>query len=59
MDIKIDVAGLEPKDIKLLFDGIHNHALNWNDVEQAVLQQSLDLDIAAKTSSVPVMKLLI
>lgn len=45
---KIDVAGLEPKDIKLLFDGIHNHALNWNDVEQAVLQQSLDLDIAAK-----------
>ncbi|HHL2500486.1 TPA: pore-forming cytotoxin subunit YaxA [Yersinia enterocolitica] len=45
---KIDVAGLESKDIKLLFDGIHNHALNWNDVEQAVLQQSLDLDIAAK-----------
>ncbi|ELY5260182.1 pore-forming cytotoxin subunit YaxA [Yersinia enterocolitica] len=45
---KIDVAGLEPKDIKLLFDGIHNHALNWNDVEQAVLQQSLDLDMAAK-----------
>ncbi|MGE4705954.1 pore-forming cytotoxin subunit YaxA [Yersinia enterocolitica] len=45
---KIDVAGLEPKDIKLLFDGIHNHALNWNDVEQAVLQQSRDLDIAAK-----------
>ncbi|HEN3634655.1 TPA: pore-forming cytotoxin subunit YaxA [Yersinia enterocolitica] len=45
---KIDVAGLEPKDIKLLFDGIHNHALIWNDVEQAVLQQSLDLDIAAK-----------
>ncbi|HDL8431900.1 XaxA [Yersinia enterocolitica] len=45
---KIDVAGLESKDIKLLFDEIHNHALNWNDVEQAVLQQSLDLDIAAK-----------
>ncbi|MHA3661181.1 pore-forming cytotoxin subunit YaxA [Yersinia enterocolitica] len=45
---KIDVAGLEPKDIKLLFDGIHNHALNWNDVEQGVLQQNLDLDIAAK-----------
>ncbi|HDL6886351.1 TPA: pore-forming cytotoxin subunit YaxA [Yersinia enterocolitica] len=45
---KIDVAGLGPKDIKLLFDGIHNHALNWNDVEQAVLQQSLDLDMAAK-----------
>ena len=45
---KIDVAGLEPKDIKLLFDGIHNHALNWNNVEQAVLQQSLDLDIVAK-----------
>ncbi|HDL7822654.1 TPA: pore-forming cytotoxin subunit YaxA [Yersinia enterocolitica] len=45
---KIDVAGLEPKDIKLLFDEIHNHALNWNDVEQAVLQQSLDLDMAAK-----------
>ncbi|HHL2728193.1 TPA: pore-forming cytotoxin subunit YaxA [Yersinia enterocolitica] len=45
---KIDISGLEPKDIKLLFDGIHNHALNWNDMEQAVLQQSLDLDIAAK-----------
>ena len=27
---KIDVPGLEAKDIKLLLDGIHNHALNWN-----------------------------
>ncbi|MGE0933701.1 pore-forming cytotoxin subunit YaxA [Yersinia enterocolitica] len=45
---KIDIPGLEPKDIKLLFDEIHHHALNWNDVEQAVLQQSLDLDVAAK-----------
>lgn len=38
---KTDDPGLEPKDIKLLLDGIHNHALNWNNVEQTVLP---DLD---------------
>lgn len=45
---KIDIPGLEPIDIKNLFYDIHNHALNWSDVEQGALQQSLDLDIAAK-----------
>ncbi|EQB9723274.1 alpha-xenorhabdolysin family binary toxin subunit A, partial [Yersinia enterocolitica] len=45
---KIDIPGLEPADIKLLYNDIRNHALNWDGVEQAVLQQSLDLDIAAK-----------
>lgn len=46
---KINILGLEPTDIKVLFEGIHNHALGWNNVEQGVLEQSLDLNVAAKS----------
>ncbi|CNK45388.1 Uncharacterised protein [Yersinia frederiksenii] len=46
---KINIPGLEPTDIKVLFEGVHNHALSWSDVEQSVLKQSLDLDVAAKS----------
>jgi chromosome segregation ATPase len=45
---KIDVAGLEPVDIQVLFKKIRIHAASWDAVETKILQQSSDLAAAAK-----------
>lgn len=45
---KIDVAGLEPADIQVLFKKIRIHAASWDAVETKILQQSIDLASAAK-----------
>ncbi|PMX03022.1 XaxA [Pseudomonas sp. FW215-R2] len=45
---KIDVAGLEPADIQVLFKKIRIHAASWDAVETKILQQSSDLAAAAK-----------
>lgn len=44
----IDVAGLEPADIQVLFKKIRIHAASWDAVESKILQQSIDLASAAK-----------
>ncbi|MBJ7310456.1 alpha-xenorhabdolysin family binary toxin subunit A [Rugamonas sp. CCM 8940] len=41
------IAGLEPVDIKDLFQKINSNVLAWDNVEKSSLQQSIDLDIAA------------
>nr|WP_283256300.1 alpha-xenorhabdolysin family binary toxin subunit A [Photorhabdus aballayi] len=45
---KIDIAGLEPKDIHALFEEIRIHSLSWSDVENDILQQSIDLEVVGK-----------
>lgn len=45
---KIDVAGLEPSDIQVLFKKIRIHAAGWDAVESKIIQQSIDLASAAK-----------
>ena len=45
---KIDVAGLEPADIQVLFKKIRIHAASWDAVESKIIQQSIDLASAAK-----------
>lgn len=45
---KIDVAGLEPSDIQVLFKKIRIHAASWDAVESKIIQQSIDLASAAK-----------
>nr|WP_323837761.1 alpha-xenorhabdolysin family binary toxin subunit A [Photorhabdus sp. CRI-LC] len=45
---KIDIAGLEPEDIHTLFEEIRTHSLSWSDVENDILQQSIDLEIIGK-----------
>ncbi|HEX4550472.1 alpha-xenorhabdolysin family binary toxin subunit A [Pseudomonas sp.] len=45
---KIDVAGLEPCDIQVLFKKIRIHASSWDAVESKIIQQSIDLTSAAK-----------
>ncbi|PTT31569.1 alpha-xenorhabdolysin family binary toxin subunit A [Pseudomonas sp. HMWF021] len=45
---KIDVAGLEPGDIQVLFKKIRIHASSWDAVESKIIQQSIDLTSAAK-----------
>jgi len=49
--LKIDntgVDGLEPADILKLFKAVHDHAIDWEKVQDAVRSQSEDLDHAAK-----------
>lgn len=41
------IAGLQPVDIKDLFNQIHNHSFGWDAIEQRSLRQSTDLSIAA------------
>ncbi len=41
------IAGLQPIDIKDLFNQIHNHSFSWDAIEQRSLRQSTDLSIAA------------
>ncbi len=41
------IAGLQPVDIKELFNQIHNHSFGWDAIEQRSLRQSTDLSIAA------------
>lgn len=45
---KIDIAGLEPSDIQVLFKKIKIHASSWDAVENKIVQQSIDLSSAAK-----------
>ncbi|MER2471816.1 alpha-xenorhabdolysin family binary toxin subunit A [Photorhabdus laumondii] len=45
---KIDIAGLEPEDIHTLFEEIRTHSFSWSDVENDILQQSIDLEIIGK-----------
>ncbi|MCC8375414.1 MULTISPECIES: alpha-xenorhabdolysin family binary toxin subunit A [Photorhabdus] len=42
---KINIAGLEPEDIHTLFEEIRTHSFSWSDVENDILQQSIDLEI--------------
>ncbi|MCA6221712.1 alpha-xenorhabdolysin family binary toxin subunit A [Photorhabdus antumapuensis] len=42
---KIDIAGLEPEDIHTLFEEIRTHSFSWSDVENDILQQSIDLEV--------------
>jgi hypothetical protein len=42
------IAGLQPVDIKDLFNQIHNHSFGWDAIEQRSLRQSTDLSIAAE-----------
>lgn len=44
----INVAGLEPADIQVLFKKIRIHASSWDAVESKIIQQSIDLSSAAK-----------
>ncbi len=41
------ISGLQPIDIKDLFNQIHNHSFSWDAIEQRSLRQSTDLSIAA------------
>ena len=41
------ITGLQPVDIKDLFNQIHNHSFGWDAIEQRSLRQSTDLSIAA------------
>lgn len=45
---KIGIPGLELADIKALFSEIKGNGKKWYPIEQAVKQQSIDLDIFAK-----------
>jgi hypothetical protein len=45
---KVDIAGLEPGDIQVLFKKIRIHAASWDAVENKIVQQSIDLSSAAK-----------
>ncbi|PQQ30863.1 XaxA [Photorhabdus luminescens] len=45
---KIDIAGLEPEDIHSLFEEIRTHSFSWSDVENDILQQSIDLEVVGK-----------
>ncbi|RAW98970.1 MULTISPECIES: alpha-xenorhabdolysin family binary toxin subunit A [unclassified Photorhabdus] len=45
---KIDIAGLEPEDIHTLFEEIRTHSFSWSDVENDILQQSIDLEVVGK-----------
>lgn len=44
---KVDIAGLEPGDIQVLFKKIRIHAASWDAVENRIVQQSIDLNCAA------------
>ncbi|TPG65690.1 alpha-xenorhabdolysin family binary toxin subunit A [Pseudomonas arsenicoxydans] len=44
----IGVAGLEPSDVKVLFNNIKAHAISWTAIEDQMLKQSIDLGIAAR-----------
>jgi hypothetical protein len=41
------IAGLEPTDIQVLFQAIHDHTLSWDSIESKTLQQAIDLQIYA------------
>ncbi|MDI2590241.1 alpha-xenorhabdolysin family binary toxin subunit A [Pseudomonas sp. N3-W] len=45
---KVNIAGLEPSDIQVLFKKIRIHASSWDAVESKIIQQSIDLSSAAK-----------
>ncbi len=45
---KADIAGLEPFDIKVLFDQIRAHCLCWDGVERNVIGQNINLQSSAK-----------
>ncbi|MCB0086936.1 MAG: alpha-xenorhabdolysin family binary toxin subunit A [Caldilineaceae bacterium] len=42
------IAGLEPSDIRAMFERIRTNTLGWDDVEQSVIRQGIDLEIFAK-----------
>ncbi|MGW8466919.1 alpha-xenorhabdolysin family binary toxin subunit A [Pseudomonas sp. CLCA07] len=44
---QVDIAGLEPNDIQVLFKKIRIHAASWDAVENRIVQQSIDLNCAA------------
>ncbi|WP_223513754.1 alpha-xenorhabdolysin family binary toxin subunit A [Pseudomonas sp. GL-B-19] len=44
---QVDIAGLEPSDIQVLFKKIRIHAASWDAVEHRIVQQSIDLNCAA------------
>ena len=43
----VDIAGLEPGDIQVLFKKIRIHAASWDAVQNRIVQQSIDLKSAA------------
>ncbi|MDN3219603.1 alpha-xenorhabdolysin family binary toxin subunit A [Pseudomonas nunensis] len=45
---KLDIPGLEPSDVQVLFKKIRIHASSWDAVENKLVQQSIDLSSAAK-----------
>lgn len=45
---KLDIPGLEPSDVQVLFKKIRIHASSWDAVENKIVQQSIDLSSAAK-----------
>lgn len=45
---KIGIEGLEPADINVLFERVHDHASQWSSLENMLKKQSIDLDIAAR-----------
>nr|WP_274382164.1 alpha-xenorhabdolysin family binary toxin subunit A [Photorhabdus bodei] len=45
---RVNIAGLEPEDIHILFEEIRTHSFSWSDVENDILQQSIDLEIIGK-----------
>lgn len=45
----VNIAGLEPSDIKVLFEKIKFHASSWDAVESKIIQQSINLGSAAQS----------
>lgn len=45
---KADIAGLEPVDIKDLFDQVRTHCISWDSVERKVISQSNALETSAQ-----------
>lgn len=42
------IAGLEPPEIKVVFDAVRSHCLGWDHVESEVIQQSISVTLASK-----------
>lgn len=46
---KCNIAGLEPPDMKSLFDKVKDHSIQWDNVQNKVIKQGINLEQASKS----------